>query len=140
MTVAEFASCVACHTSSSTKPTECSTKGSRTISEISSPKPPMALLDKPSCVCGFQTLTCTSPDVVLSFIVSATWPESVRKLASTFLRSPFRITVGSDDLTANSRVSQCKDHVIFVIFLFFLTFHVYRFAAVEVFEDPRTKR
>ncbi|KAG8904382.1 RNA-dependent ATPase [Tulasnella sp. 403] len=36
----------------------------------------------------------------------ATWPDSVRRLASTYLRDPVRITVGSDDLTANSRVEQ----------------------------------
>ncbi|KAF8575919.1 DEAD-domain-containing protein [Ramaria rubella] len=48
---------------------------------------------------------------------SATWPESVRRLASTFLRDPVRITVGSEDLTANGRVQQ----------------------VVEVFDDPRSK-
>lgn len=39
-------------------------------------------------------------------IVSATWPEAVRRLAASFLHDPVRITVGSDDLTANSRVAQ----------------------------------
>ena len=39
-------------------------------------------------------------------LVSATWPDSVRKLASTFQNNPVRVTVGSDDLTANSRVEQ----------------------------------
>ena len=38
--------------------------------------------------------------------VSATWPEAVRRLAASFLHDPVRITVGSDDLTANSRVAQ----------------------------------
>ncbi|EIW72283.1 hypothetical protein TREMEDRAFT_41622 [Tremella mesenterica DSM 1558] len=37
---------------------------------------------------------------------SATWPESVRRLASTFLRDPLRITVGSDELSANKRIEQ----------------------------------
>jgi ATP-dependent RNA helicase DBP3 len=50
-------------------------------------------------------------------IVSATWPEAVRRLASTFQRDPVRVTVGSDDLTANSRVEQI----------------------VEVFDDARSK-
>ena len=50
-------------------------------------------------------------------IVSATWPETVRRLASTFQRDPVRVTVGSDDLTANSKVEQ----------------------SVEVFEDARSK-
>lgn len=59
-----------------------------------------------------QTLMCTSVPCVpvlllLTWsIVSATWPEAVRRLATTFLRDPVRITVGSDDLTANSRVAQ----------------------------------
>ncbi|GAA5908465.1 hypothetical protein JCM5296_002172 [Sporobolomyces johnsonii] len=37
---------------------------------------------------------------------SATWPMSVRQLAADFMTSPLRITVGSDSLTANSRVEQ----------------------------------
>ncbi|KIJ32062.1 hypothetical protein M422DRAFT_783601 [Sphaerobolus stellatus SS14] len=48
---------------------------------------------------------------------SATWPESVRRLASTFQRNPVRITVGNEDLTANGRVEQ----------------------VVEVFDDTRSK-
>ncbi|KAI9068149.1 DEAD-domain-containing protein [Trametes sanguinea] len=52
-----------------------------------------------------------------TLMFSATWPEAVRRLASTFQRNPVRVTVGSDDLTANSRVEQ----------------------VVEVFEDPRSK-
>jgi ATP-dependent RNA helicase DBP3 len=41
----------------------------------------------------------------------------VRRLAASFQRDPVRVTVGSDDLTANSRVEQ----------------------SVEVFDDPRSK-
>ncbi|KAL1709378.1 P-loop containing nucleoside triphosphate hydrolase protein [Schizophyllum commune] len=41
-----------------------------------------------------------------TLMFSATWPDSVRKLASTFQNNPVRVTVGSDDLTANSRVEQ----------------------------------
>ncbi|KAF8807177.1 DEAD-domain-containing protein [Phlegmacium glaucopus] len=52
-----------------------------------------------------------------TMMFSATWPEAVRRLASTFQRDPVRVTVGSDDLTANSRVEQ----------------------SVEVFDDARTK-
>lgn len=52
-----------------------------------------------------------------TLMFSATWPDAVRRLASTFQRDPVRVTVGSDDLTANSRVEQ----------------------AVEVFEDSRSK-
>ena len=59
-----------------------------------------------------QTLMCTSISCVPALlmmmwsIVSATWPEAVRRLATTFLCDPVRITVGSEDLTANSRVAQ----------------------------------
>ncbi|KAG8925331.1 RNA-dependent ATPase, partial [Tulasnella sp. 417] len=41
-----------------------------------------------------------------TLMFSATWPECVRRLAASFQRNPVRITVGSDDLTANSRVEQ----------------------------------
>ncbi|KAH7926204.1 DEAD-domain-containing protein [Leucogyrophana mollusca] len=44
-----------------------------------------------------------------TMMFSATWPEAVRRLASTFQRDPVRVTVGSDDLTANSRVEQSLD-------------------------------
>lgn len=37
---------------------------------------------------------------------SATWPPAVRGLAETFMRDPIRVTVGSDELTANRRVEQ----------------------------------
>ncbi|KAK0465646.1 P-loop containing nucleoside triphosphate hydrolase protein [Armillaria novae-zelandiae] len=40
-----------------------------------------------------------------TMMFSATWPESIRRLASTFQRDPVRVTVGSEDLTANSRFS-----------------------------------
>ncbi|KAK0208014.1 P-loop containing nucleoside triphosphate hydrolase protein [Desarmillaria ectypa] len=41
-----------------------------------------------------------------TMMFSATWPESIRRLASTFQRDPVRVTVGSEDLSANSRVEQ----------------------------------
>ncbi|KAI0820634.1 P-loop containing nucleoside triphosphate hydrolase protein [Trametes gibbosa] len=52
-----------------------------------------------------------------TLMFSATWPDAVRRLASTFQRDPIRVTVGSDDLTANSRVEQ----------------------VVEVFDEPWSK-
>ncbi|KXN84798.1 ATP-dependent RNA helicase DBP3 [Leucoagaricus sp. SymC.cos] len=52
-----------------------------------------------------------------TMMFSATWPEAVRRLASSFQRNPVRVTVGSDDLTANSRVEQI----------------------LEVFDDARSK-
>ncbi|KAI0089806.1 P-loop containing nucleoside triphosphate hydrolase protein [Irpex rosettiformis] len=52
-----------------------------------------------------------------TLMFSATWPDAVRRLAASFQRDPVRVTVGSDDLTANSRVEQ----------------------VVEVFDDSRSK-
>ncbi|KAJ8518201.1 hypothetical protein ONZ45_g4704 [Pleurotus djamor] len=52
-----------------------------------------------------------------TMMFSATWPEAVRRLASTFQNDPVRVTVGSDDLTANTRVEQ----------------------TLEVFDDARSK-
>ena len=37
---------------------------------------------------------------------SATWPNSVRRLAEDFMRDPVRITVGSDELTSSTSVQQ----------------------------------
>lgn len=44
--------------------------------------------------------------VYITLAVSATWPESVRRLASSFQNKPVRVTVGSDQLSANGRVEQ----------------------------------
>jgi len=37
---------------------------------------------------------------------SATWPAAVKKLAAEFLKDPVKLTIGSDELTANKRVAQ----------------------------------
>ncbi len=37
---------------------------------------------------------------------SATWPPAVRGLAESFMNGPVRVTVGSDELSANRRVHQ----------------------------------
>eukprot|EP01127_Copromyxa_protea_P009292 TRINITY_DN2177_c0_g1_i2.p1 TRINITY_DN2177_c0_g1~~TRINITY_DN2177_c0_g1_i2.p1 ORF type:complete len:540 (-),score=188.92 TRINITY_DN2177_c0_g1_i2:24-1643(-) len=41
-----------------------------------------------------------------TLMFSATWPKSVQILAGEFLDNPIRVVVGSEDLTANSRVEQ----------------------------------
>jgi ATP-dependent RNA helicase DDX5/DBP2 len=41
-----------------------------------------------------------------TLMFSATWPEEVRSLAATFMRSPVRIHIGSQQLTANTDVAQ----------------------------------
>lgn len=37
---------------------------------------------------------------------SATWPMNLRGLAETFMKEPMRVTIGSDELSANHRVEQ----------------------------------
>jgi len=37
---------------------------------------------------------------------SATWPRSVEDIAAEFLRSPFKVTIGSEDLKANHNITQ----------------------------------
>jgi len=41
-----------------------------------------------------------------TFMYSATWPNSVRRLAEDFVNNYVKVTVGSDVLTANHRVTQ----------------------------------
>lgn len=41
-----------------------------------------------------------------SLMYTATWPNAVRKLAEEFVNDPVKVTVGSDVLTANHRVTQ----------------------------------
>lgn len=41
-----------------------------------------------------------------TLMFSATWPTSIQKLAAEFLTTPVRVTIGSEDLAANHRVSQ----------------------------------
>merc|ERR1711943_98946 len=37
---------------------------------------------------------------------SATWPEEIRELAHQYLKNPVKVNIGSDDLSANVRVTQ----------------------------------
>merc|ERR1719187_419639 len=39
-------------------------------------------------------------------LFSATWPEAIRSLANEFLTDPVKVTIGSDDLSANKRIKQ----------------------------------
>jgi len=39
-------------------------------------------------------------------LFSATWPEAIRNLAQEFLTDPVKVTVGSDNLSANKRIKQ----------------------------------
>ena len=43
-------------------------------------------------------------------LFSATWPDSVRELAHSFLNRPIKVTIGSEDLAAGNclRVATCS--------------------------------
>ncbi|OLL24131.1 ATP-dependent RNA helicase dbp3 [Neolecta irregularis DAH-3] len=60
---------------------------------------------------------CPSREKRQTVMTSATWPESIRRLADEFMVDPVKITIGSDDLAASQNVTQI----------------------VEVIEDPRDK-
>jgi len=44
-------------------------------------------------------------------LFSATWPDSVRELAHEFLTRPIKVTIGSDDLAAGTRIKQIVEVV-----------------------------
>jgi|EP00505_MAST-04D_sp_SCG-Rhode-Island_P000207 ATP-dependent RNA helicase DBP3 len=44
-------------------------------------------------------------------LFSATWPESIQKLAQEFMKKPVHVYIGTKDLTANVRVSQAVEVV-----------------------------
>ena len=47
-----------------------------------------------------------TPSTRRTVMFTATWPQSIRALAEEFLSDPVRVTVGSQELTANHRVTQ----------------------------------
>ncbi|WFD33884.1 RNA helicase [Malassezia cuniculi] len=51
-------------------------------------------------------MTLSHSDGRHTSMFSATWPPAVRGLAESFMREPIRVTVGSDELSANRRVAQ----------------------------------
>jgi len=44
-------------------------------------------------------------------LFSATWPDSVRELAHSFLSRPIKVTIGSEDLAAGTRITQIVEVV-----------------------------
>merc|ERR1711962_1564383 len=44
-------------------------------------------------------------------LFSATWPDSVRELAHSFLIRPIKVTIGSEDLAAGTRITQIVEVV-----------------------------
>lgn len=60
-----------------------------------------------------QIIQCT-PQKRQTLMFTATWPESVRKLASTFMQSPVKISIGDNptgELRANVRIKQIVEVV-----------------------------
>ncbi|GAN10391.1 DEAD-domain-containing protein [Mucor ambiguus] len=53
-----------------------------------------------------RSIMSYSPKDRQTLMFSATWPESIRKLASDFLNNPMRVTIGSPDLAASQNVQQ----------------------------------
>jgi len=51
---------------------------------------------------------CTNPSRQ-TCLFSATWPDSVRGIASEFLTKPIRVTIGSEDLAAGTNITQCVE-------------------------------
>lgn len=43
-----------------------------------------------------------------TLMFSATWPPAIQKLASEFMSSPARVTIGSQDLSASHSVQQVQ--------------------------------
>jgi ATP-dependent RNA helicase DBP3 len=55
---------------------------------------------------------CPSKETRQTLMFTATWPQSVRELASTFMKQPVKITIGDrDDLRANVRIKQTVEVV-----------------------------
>ncbi|KAK5168688.1 RNA-dependent ATPase [Saxophila tyrrhenica] len=56
-----------------------------------------------------KIISQTSPTGRQTLMFTATWPQSVRNLASTFMTTPVKVTIGdnaSGELRANTRISQ----------------------------------
>ncbi|KAI8143186.1 P-loop containing nucleoside triphosphate hydrolase protein [Fennellomyces sp. T-0311] len=53
-----------------------------------------------------RTIIGSTPKDRQTLMYSATWPQSIRKLAEDYLNNPTRVTIGSDELSASQRVKQ----------------------------------
>jgi len=52
-----------------------------------------------------KIIAATNPDRQ-TCLFSATWPDSVQNIANEFLTNPIKVTIGSEDLSANKNVTQ----------------------------------
>ena len=57
-------------------------------------------------IIGQCRVSTANVDGRVTSMFSATWPMAVRRLANDFMVDPIRITVGSDELSANTSVKQ----------------------------------
>jgi len=55
--------------------------------------------------------SCKKVGVRKTLMFSATWPQEVKRLANTLVHNPVRVSVGSEDLTANTSITQYVDIV-----------------------------
>merc|ERR550534_43230 len=55
-------------------------------------------------------IACTHADRQ-TCLFSATWPDSVSNIANEFLNRPIKVTIGSDDLAAGTRITQIVEVV-----------------------------
>ena len=58
-----------------------------------------------------RTIMAQTPATRRTVMFTATWPESIRSLAEEFLSDPVRVSIGSQELTANHRVKQTVEVV-----------------------------
>ena len=49
---------------------------------------------------------CPTSETRQTLLFTATWPESIQTIAKEFIKDPIHVTIGSLDLTANTRVDQ----------------------------------
>lgn len=53
-----------------------------------------------------RKIIVSTPKDRQTVMFSATWPQEIRKIAREFMKEPVKISIGSDDLSANKRVDQ----------------------------------
>lgn len=86
-------------------------------SEISLSKLDTLVLDEADRMLdlGFEPeirkIISSTPSSRQTLMFSATWPQSIQKLASEFLKNPVKITIGRSELSANLRIKQSVEVV-----------------------------
>eukprot|EP01114_Cavostelium_apophysatum_P006291 TRINITY_DN1753_c0_g1_i3.p1 TRINITY_DN1753_c0_g1~~TRINITY_DN1753_c0_g1_i3.p1 ORF type:complete len:621 (-),score=257.72 TRINITY_DN1753_c0_g1_i3:46-1908(-) len=60
---------------------------------------------------AIRQIVAEVPSERLTWMFSATWPQSIQSLANEFLNDPVQVSIGSLDLSANHRVAQIVEVV-----------------------------